>query len=81
MFWMRSRKAYVLAGGSQSADMVLEDQVHQGSVWGCSLFGDAERPLRKTGFTPVVNTDDLNATKEVDSAMDNEDALAEGQCC
>ena len=83
--WMKSRKANVLTDGSQSASMVLSDMVYQGTVWGPSLwnvfFGDAERPIHKSGFTPVVYADDLNAIKEIDSTMDNAEALAEGRSC
>ena len=83
--WMQRRRANVVSDGAQSVALELRDMVFQGTVWGPSLwnifFGDSERPVRKSGFNPIVYADDLNAIKAVDGHTENEQARHDGRSC
>ena len=83
--WLQRRRARVVTDGAHSECMDLSDMVFQGTVFGPPLwnvfFGDAERPIRKSEFLPIVYADDLNAIRTVDGKMENDVALQEGHRC
>ena len=68
--WLRSRTARVVVGGASSTEVVMNDMVYQGTVWGPWLwnafFADVAHVLRQRGCKEVVFADDLNAFKVFD---------------
>ena len=66
--WLKARQAVVVVGGSKSRQLVLENMVFQGTVWGPMLwnifYADAATAIRSTDFTEIVFADDLNAFKK-----------------
>ena len=63
--WLAKRRANVVVGGVESVNILMQDMVYQGTVWGPvlwnSFFADAVRALIKAQFESIVYADDLNA--------------------
>ena len=80
--WLGVRKANVIVDGQQSSDMILQDQVFQGTVWGRALrntfYQDARLPVNMCGFNEIVFADDLNCSQSyplrTSSALIDEDS-------
>ena len=83
--WLRTRTAKVAVNGQFSQELLLENMVFQGTVWGLILWNvfyeDAVLAVQKSGFTEVVFADDLNAFLEVEPRQQNERALEKGKAC
>ena len=75
--WLEPRIANVIVDGTFSCEMELWDMVFQGTVFGPPLwnahYGDAKLPIRDSGFLEVIFADDLNAFREYNSKVTNED--------
>ena len=63
--WLAKRRANVVVGGVESINILMQDMVYQGTVWGPvlwnSFFADAVQALIKAKFESIVYADDLNA--------------------
>ena len=83
--WLRMRPAKVVVGGMLSEELALADMVFQGTVWGPQLwnafFSDADKPVRKKGFTEIVYADDFNGYKEFPRSTTNKQVLEEVAAC
>ena len=79
--WLRSRRARVVVGGSFSKEIVMQDMVYQGTVWGPSLwntfFADSASVLKALSFSETVYADDLNAFKAFLSSVSNDVIFSE----
>ena len=62
------RPAKVVVGEVLSEELAPADMAFQGIVWGSqfwnAFWSDADKPVRKKGFTEIVYADDLNGYKE-----------------
>eukprot|EP00973_Karenia_brevis_P015631 2138066-Karenia_brevis.AAC.1 len=77
MSWLRERKAQVVVEGAMSNTMDLNDMVYQGTVLGPMLwnafFEDSRHAINKATFQEIVYADDLNADKEFQGNVSNEE--------
>ena len=83
--WLRSRKCRVVVTGAESADVILTDQVFQGTVWGPTLwnnyYADAKTAIREKSFEEIVFADDLNAFREYSKGVQNDVILQDMKNC
>ena len=73
------REAEVVVEGASSNELPLNDQLFQGTTWGCRLwnvyYADASRPVTNTGHVPIKFADDLNSYKIYTANVDTQTML------
>ncbi len=83
--WLQARRARVVVGGAQGADMELTDMIYQGTVWGPWLWNifyeDSRLAINKALFQEIVYADDLNAFREFFLRTPNADILTATKAC
>ena len=83
--WLRTRPANVIVSGDKSETIDLANMVFQGTVWGCMcwnvFFHDSKHAVRKSRCKEIVYADDLNAYKEYDRSVQNEDIIIDLEIC
>ena len=83
--WLRTRPANLIVSGDKSETIDLANMVFQGTVWGCIFwnvfFHDSKHAVRKSGCKEIVYADDLNAYKEYDRSVQNEDIIIDLEIC
>ena len=83
--WLRDRRGKVVVTGAHSEDVVLRNQVFQGTVWGPMLwntyYADAKVPIRKESFEEIIFADDLNAFREYPKEAKDETILQDMSNC
>ena len=65
--WLDARWAEVVVGGTRSGQLLLENMVFQGTVWGPPLwnlhYSSARHSVNSVGFVEVAYADDMNMSK------------------
>ena len=73
--WLENRRAKVIVGGKSSPEILMKDQVFQGTVLGPTLwdvyFEDVKVPVREQKFKEISFADDLNSHRTYDGNTDN----------
>jgi hypothetical protein len=83
--WLRNRRARVVVGGETSEEIILENMVFQGTVFGPDLWNifyeDAREAIKEMHYEENVFADDLNAYRIFPETRPNEKILESLKAC
>jgi len=83
--WLQTRIAFVVLEGATSDPWDLADMIFQGTVLGPILWNifyrDADRAIRKIGWTEEVFADDLNSSKTFPNNNENSIIFVDAKRC
>ena len=83
--WLGVRRAQVVVEGSMSHELLLDNMVFQGTVWGPMLwlvfYADSAEPILRLDFTGIVFADDHNAFRVYSASARQDEILADMDAC